>query len=849
MRATATGAIRSARLLAAAGIVLLLSPPAARAGSFVKTVGTRSRNIVGNSSITVNVPSAGVAAGDSLVVTLQAGDVAGAIDCSDPANGAYGLDVVSNAGSPRVAILSKHNVAALSFNAAITCTYPSFDGASTVGVYQFTGLEPVASLDQIAQNEGPLSGPASSGLTGTTAQASELVFGFAWLANGFPTQSWSPATSGGNPLENPYSPSFSFPSAIGSQVPMYRFVSAIRQYEANGTANGVGAWKAQVATYRVAPDLCANVNCNDNNLCTADSCDPHTGLCVHAPQPAGQSCGGNSGDVCDLTDRCDGAGNCVVNQIADGTPCSEVDSECDLQDTCQGGLCTDNGVKPEGVPCGDPTNGTCDLADTCDGQGLCQPNHAVDGSVCGDAGVQCVNADTCLDGVCIDNGFQAAGASCGDSSNTQCTHPDSCNGTGVCLRNDEANGTACGDAGSACVRQDTCSDGACADNGFEPAGTACGDSSSGACDAADSCSGAGVCLSNHLADGTPCGDAGSACVNADACVGGACQDNGFRPAGTPCGDPSSSQCDGADGCDGAGACASNQAPVGTPCDDGVQCTTADSCNASGQCAGVQDPQCSVCGDNTAPIVDATVAANPADPMALGAASVTLVAGFTDTPGQTRTCAIDWNDGTAPDSGVVLEPAGLDPGTCTGSHLYTSVGVYTVTITVTDECGASSSAIYRYAVVYDPSNGFVTGGGWINSPRGAYTPNPLLAGKATFGFVARYLKGNSKIPVGVTEFHFSVANFNFQSDTYEWLVISGAKARFKGTGTVNGTGNYSFELTAWDGQQPGGGNVDRFRISISDLNRGNMVIYDNQVGAPGGSDPTTVLGGGSIVIHK
>jgi len=281
----------------------------------------------------------------------------------------------------------------------------------------------------------------------------------------------------------------------------------------------------------------------------------------------------------------------------------------------------------------------------------------------------------------------------------------------------------------------------------------------------------------------------------------------------------------------------------------VQCTTADSCNASGQCAGVDDPQCSVCGDNTAPIVDATVAANPADPMALGGASVTLVAGFTDTPGQTRTCAIDWNDGTAPDSGVVLEPAGLDPGTCTGSHLYTSVGVYTVTITVTDECGASSSAIYRYAVVYDPSAGFVTGGGWINSPRGAYTPNPLLAGKATFGFVARYLKGNSKIPVGVTEFHFSVANLNFQSDTYDWLVISGAKARFKGTGTVNGVGNYSFELTAWDGQEQGGGGTDRFRISISDLTRGNVVVYDNQIGSPVGDDPTTALGGGSIVIHK
>ena len=116
-------------------------------------------------------------------------------------------------------------------------------------------------------------------------------------------------------------------------------------------------------------------------------------------------------------------------------------------------------------------------------------------------------------------------------------------------------------------------------------------------------------------------------------------------------------------------------------------------------------------------------------------------------------------------------------------------------------------------------------------------------------MARYQKGNSKVPVGVTEFHFSVANFNFQSDSYEWLVISGAKARFKGTGTVNGAGSYGFELTAWDGQESGGGGTDRFRISISDLNHGNTVVYDNQITAPGSDDPTTALGGGSIVIHK
>jgi hypothetical protein len=28
-----------------------------------------------------------------------------------------------------------------------------------------------------------------------------------------------------------------------------------------------------------------------------------------------------------------------------------------------------------------------------------------------------------------------------------------------------------------------------------------------------------------------------------------------------------------------------------------------------------------------------------------------------------------------------------------------------------------------------------------------------------------------------------------------------------------------------------------------------IVYDNQLGAAGDSDPTTVIGGGSIVIHK
>ena len=40
-------------------------------------------------------------------------------------------------------------------------------------------------------------------------------------------------------------------------------------------------------------------------------------------------------------------------------------------------------------------------------------------------------------------------------------------------------------------------------------------------------------------------------------------------------------------------------------------------------------------------------------------------------------------------------------------------------------------------VYDPNAGFVTGGGWIDSPLGAYIPDPALAGRANFGFVSKY----------------------------------------------------------------------------------------------------------------
>jgi hypothetical protein len=127
-----------------------------------------------------------------------------------------------------------------------------------------------------------------------------------------------------------------------------------------------------------------------------------------------------------------------------------------------------------------------------------------------------------------------------------------------------------------------------------------------------------------------------------------------------------------------------------------------------------------------------------------------------------------------------------------------------------------------------------------APAGSYPSDPTLTGKATFGFVSKYKKGQS-YPTGNTEFQFHVAGMNFHSHTYEWLVIAGPLAKYKGTGTINGEGNYGFLITARDGQITGGGGIDTFRIKIWDENNPDLIVFDNI--------DDTALNGGQITIHK
>ena len=265
---------------------------------------------------------------------------------------------------------------------------------------------------------------------------------------------------------------------------------------------------------------------------------------------------------------------------------------------------------------------------------------------------------------------------------------------------------------------------------------------------------------------------------------------------------------------------------------------------------VGDPNHTVsAGTTTFSIVGVTVT-GPGGPLAKGT-TASLVVSIPNTGMNTAPkCSVDWDDGTSTPPTTMTLNSGQ--GACTLPKPYPAAGVYSPVVRVDadlNNAGTTTSitTVYQFVVIYDTSAGFVTGGGWIISPPGAYVGNPALTGKANFGFVSKYQKG-ANVPTGDTEFQFQAGGFNFKSTVYEWLVISGSKAQYKGSGTVNGSDDYGFLLTATDGKLKGDG-IDKFRIKVWSKSTGD-VVYDNK---PGSDDidtsGQTELGGGSIVIHK
>ncbi|MGB6680871.1 MAG: post-COAP-1 domain-containing protein, partial [Candidatus Bathyarchaeia archaeon] len=167
----------------------------------------------------------------------------------------------------------------------------------------------------------------------------------------------------------------------------------------------------------------------------------------------------------------------------------------------------------------------------------------------------------------------------------------------------------------------------------------------------------------------------------------------------------------------------------------------------------------------------------------------------------------------------------------GEPLPTTSGVYTLTITATDDAGNVAEES-RMFVVYDPTAGFVTGGGWI-------IPEPEFGDNhANFGFVAKYKKGTDT-PDGNLEFQYQYRDINLKSTEINWLAIPANSAMFQGTATINGEGLYTFRVDATDGDLTGG-QLDHFKIKVWE-------------GTDTESDPVHDykgdLAGGNIKVHK
>jgi PKD repeat protein len=197
--------------------------------------------------------------------------------------------------------------------------------------------------------------------------------------------------------------------------------------------------------------------------------------------------------------------------------------------------------------------------------------------------------------------------------------------------------------------------------------------------------------------------------------------------------------------------------------------------------------------------------------------------------------LDFGDGSAVvemDSGIAVP------------HAYADTGIYTATLTV-DDGATDPVSDTLVVVVYDPSDGFTTGGGWFVPDAASYIggdPVTDEVSKATFGFVVKYKKGASS-PDGQLQFQYNAGDINLHSTSMSWLVISDHAVRFKGEATINGEGAYTFKVTANDLSSAGGD--DTFKIEIwlgSGIDTENTALHPHHV-AQG------VLGGGNVTIHK
>ena len=305
--------------------------------------------------------------------------------------------------------------------------------------------------------------------------------------------------------------------------------------------------------------------CNDNQGCTADSCNTSTGACVVVPIIG---CGGN----CAKNTDCLSDGNSCTNEIcdsvslkcaqtlaADGTPCTD-NSACTTLESCSKGKCIGGKI----TNCDDTNSCTVDL---CLVQtGACVHNNQAGG--CQD-GNPCTTNDSCAQGSC------QAGAAVTCNDNNPCT-ADACDKTsGKCANTPIVGCTTTCAVDADCPK----SSDPCVLNLCDGATKKCASKAAAnltACDDGSLCTGLDLCVTGKCV-----GQNAKNCNDSNVCTDDLCDAKSGQCAATA----NAAQCSDGSHCTGPDTCAAGKCAAGPPkvCDDKNVCTT-DTCTAaSGAC--------------------------------------------------------------------------------------------------------------------------------------------------------------------------------------------------------------------------------------------------------------------------
>eukprot|EP01113_Clastostelium_recurvatum_P002585 TRINITY_DN1108_c0_g1_i1.p1 TRINITY_DN1108_c0_g1~~TRINITY_DN1108_c0_g1_i1.p1 ORF type:complete len:1586 (-),score=287.00 TRINITY_DN1108_c0_g1_i1:35-4792(-) len=291
----------------------------------------------------------------------------------------------------------------------------------------------------------------------------------------------------------------------------------------------------------------APVDCNDNNLCTVDTCSG--GLCAHTPV----NC--DDGDLC-TTDTCT-SGNCTHTPINcdDGNPCTT--------DTCLGGVCLNTLVAEGCVACG---------PNACITSDYCSPMICAADKTCMRQPISCDDKNKCTDDECVVHGpwnttceYSLHNCSA-DLSGVDACHQAKCNQDTGCYRLDIS-----------CDDNNVCTNDQCipSSNGTLPV---CANTY--LCPTTDPCA-PQICLPGNLT----CATVPVSCDDGNLCTQDACASVSLNGTLTATCVHTLVTCDSDDLCQPASCSPQTGLCVVEPivCMDTSQCTI-DSCNsATGEC--------------------------------------------------------------------------------------------------------------------------------------------------------------------------------------------------------------------------------------------------------------------------